>query len=574
MESPDAPKDKRLPMVGWFDPKQLAVTAVDVAISTIFGRHADKRLIEAMTLGDDAPQPFVYPKRGQEGAEDFWLDYAADVGDGWNSTYAVAHYLARETLDLTAPDGTVHQTKRGSVLVFGGDEVYPAASRKNYEERLLTPYRAALARTTPQPDVFAVPGNHDWYDSLVSFTRFFLSGKDFGAWQTRQRRSYFALKLPHRWWLFGIDVQLGSDIDVLQQRYFKEIAREIGPDDHIILCTSEPEWVLEKMYSGFDASTYNERTIRDFEERILGHRVDVIIAGDLHHYRRHEHSTDNTWKRQKIIAGGGGAFLHPTHGPDVETLGKSRATFKKRCSYPDEATSRRLCWRNVMFPFLNRTFLWLAGAVYLLSAWAMKMEIPQAGRWAWDEALYQTGEQLLRSPSASFWVMGVLAMFVLFTDTHSTKYRFIGGLSHGLAHLIAIFFISWTSVFLADSFDFPRQGWGGFVGWYLLPGLFIFGVGAFIGSLLMGLYLLSSLNLFGRHSNEAFSALAIQDWKNFLRLRITKNGLTIYPVGIDRVPRKWKQTGEGTMPDDPAATPPKLIERPVVLGEIATHNLV
>lgn len=560
---PDTPK--RLPMVGWFDPRQLAVTAVDVAISTIFGRHADKRLIEAMTMGDDEPEPFVYPKRGQEGAEAFWLDYAADVGDGWNSTYAVAYWMARDTLPLRAPDGTEHLTQRGSVLVFGGDEVYPTASRQNYEERLLAPYRTALRRTSPQPDVFAIPGNHDWYDSLVSFTRFFLSGKDFGAWQTRQRRSYFALKLPHRWWLLGIDVQLGSDIDVLQQRYFKEIARQIAPGDHIILCTSEPEWVWEKMYGGFDAATYSERTLRDFEERILDHRADVIIAGDLHHYRRHEHSTEDGWKRQKITAGGGGAFLHPTHGPDVDVLGKSRATFRKKCAYPDEATSRRLCWGNLLFPLKNPQFLGLAGFVYLLSAWALKMEIPKAGRWSWMQALHQSCEQLLLSPSAAFWMMGVLAMFVFFTETHSTKYRLIGGLAHGLAHFTAIFFISWTAIFLADILDFQPSGLSGFLGWYLLPGLFILGIGALAGSFIMGVYLLISLNVFGRHSNEAFSALAIQDWKNFLRLKITAEGLTIYPVGIDRVPRQWREDGEQTHPDDSAATAPKLIEHPISL---------
>ena len=51
-----------------------------------------------------------------------------------------------------------------------------------------------------------------------------------------------------------------------------------------------------------------------------------------------------------------------------------------------------------------------------------------------------------------------------------------------------------------------------------------------------------------------------QDWKNFLRLRITKDGLTLFPVGIDRVPRKWKEEGNRVEPDDPQATPPRIIE--------------
>ena len=69
----------------------------------------------------------------------------------------------------------------------------------------------------PEPEVFALPGNHDWYDSLVSFTRLFCSQRWFQGWRTRQRRSYFALKLPGRWWLVATDFQLGSDIDALQE---------------------------------------------------------------------------------------------------------------------------------------------------------------------------------------------------------------------------------------------------------------------------------------------------------------------------------------------------------------------
>jgi hypothetical protein len=84
----------------------------------------------------------------------------------------------------------------------------------------------------------------------------------------------------------------------------------------------------------------------------------------------------------------------------------------------------------------------------------------------------------------------------------------------------------------------------------------------------MGLYLLISLNVFGRHWNEAFSALAIPDWKHFLRLHIAANGdLTIYPIGISRVPRRWKKgdAGPELIPDDSSATEPALIEAPIIL---------
>jgi len=46
-------------------------------------------------------------------------------------------------------------TKRGDVLVFGGDEVYPVASREAYERKLVAPpesLQAALRRLSRTDD--------------------------------------------------------------------------------------------------------------------------------------------------------------------------------------------------------------------------------------------------------------------------------------------------------------------------------------------------------------------------------------------------------------------------------------
>ena len=53
----------------------------------------------------------------------------------------------------------------------------------------------------------------------------------------------------------------------------------------------------------------------------------------------------------------------------------------------------------------------------------------------------------------------------------------------------------------------------------------------------VGLYLFFSLSLFGRHLNESFSTPRIEDWKGFLRIRISPDGaLEGFFFGIDRVP--------------------------------------
>ena len=78
-------------MVGWFDPGPLISTAVDVVVSTTFGRHSDYRMIEALATADQAD--YFNCAQDPDGGErsEIWVDYVADTGDGWNSTYAIAY---------------------------------------------------------------------------------------------------------------------------------------------------------------------------------------------------------------------------------------------------------------------------------------------------------------------------------------------------------------------------------------------------------------------------------------------------------------------------------------------------
>ena len=47
--------------------------------------------------------------------------------------------------------------------------------------------------------------------------------------------------------------------------------------------------------------------------------------------------------------------------------------------------------------------------------------------------------------------------------------------------------------------------------------------------------------LFGWHRNDVFAVQSIVDYRNFLRMRIEKDGwLTIFPIGLARVPRQWR----------------------------------
>ncbi|HEX8116956.1 MAG TPA: metallophosphoesterase [Pyrinomonadaceae bacterium] len=614
----------RLPMVGWYDPRQLFKTGIEVAISTVFGRHSDFRIVEA--LSSDPTEIYNYAVHYNDDLHDtckpdpsrprdsIWIDYVGDVGDGWNSTYAVAYHLAQpehafEYRDPKTGAARQWETKRGDVLVFGGDQVYPTASRLSYEQRLLGPYETALPRVTapPAPHVYAIPGNHDWYDSLVSFTRLFAPGRWIGGWRTQQSRSYFALKLPQGWWLLGTDFQLASDIDAQQVNYFKyvsalmcEVEKRTGEPQRVILCHAEPHWIRAAMYEGIDPG-YNESNLL-FLEDMLGGRVAAFIAGDLHHYRRHE-ADDCVGLTQKITAGGGGAFLHPTHygllGKSLEEIRQppsketpERAFCLKAC-FPPKDVSSRLCWRNLIFPYLkgnaSRTFGLVTAALYLLTALSVLGRVGDADM---SDMRYEpwmlTATALaavLNNHLTLLWVLLIVVGFVFFTDTHSKPYRVLMGGGHGLAHVLAAFGVALVSASFVTQISERSWVWGFPLGGRLftldwrvvLAGALIMLGGFVFGSLLMGLYLLISLNLFGRHSNEAFSSISVEDWKNFLRLHIDERGtLTIYPIGFPSVPRKWSDStapdGPQVLPDGPDAPRPELIEPPIVIDKARTKK--
>jgi hypothetical protein len=574
---PDLDREK---MVGWYDPGQLLRTASEVVISTIFGRNADQRLIEALFADpDDVQDEDLFHDYSHD--PELWLDYVADLGDGWNSTYAVAYQASQAKLSVDYA-GTRYDTVRGRALIFGGDEVYPTASRAQYKRRTFHPYDCAFHGTSPsrRPGLFAIPGNHDWYDSLVSFTRYFIDKDDIAGFCTPQLRSYFAIKLPQHWWLLAADTQLGSYIDGPQTEYFKKVAAKIQDGDGIIICNAEPVWIYDHLYK-HDDPNIDDRNLDFLENTILKNKsVRIFLAGDLHHYRRHA-AEDQT---QKITAGGGGAFLHPTHGADVSSIREEfeedngaalpprpPRTFVHKTSWPSPDISRRLCWKNMFFPILNPKFGIVPAIFYLLSAWSVMAPIGDLGLSQIGTAVHVTLLTALNDPLAVFWTVTLFLGFWLFTDTHVAWYRWTAGTIHGLAHVLAVFLIGWGSAYAAvQVMGLPFRS----IPQLLVSGAFIFVGGYFVGSFLLGVYLLISLNLFGRHANEAFSALKVEDWKHFLRLKIASDGsLTIFPIGIRRVPRRWAASQSGAsgprfLPNDPQATEPELIEAPITIRRL------
>jgi hypothetical protein len=542
-------------MTRWYSPRRMAATAFRVVMSKIFGEYSDARDTQASSRPIDLKR--IDPCLDYSGYDgDFWLDYIADTGDGWDATYAVARSLAARQI---AVDGG--ELPRGRLLILGGDQVYPTASRDDYQESLVEPFKRALpAADGPAPHLYALPGNHDWYDNLASFLGLFCArrpattsstprdGRKIGAWETQQMRSYFVLKLPSRWWVWGVDLQINGYIDQSQLEFFAHaVAEWMRPGDRVILCTPQPDWIRAQ---------WDRKEIRnlDYVENIVegrGCELALVLTGDMHNYNRYVQTVEGR-ERHYVTAGGGGAFLHPTHQlPDAIDIvppgskdGASRHFGKAGRRFPEEQVSRRLAWENLKFAVGNIEFTATLALIYGFIAWILDAAsragtgdgLGQAlGEPGFGSALANGIGLLGRAPLAVLLLLVLCAAHVAFADKRLGMARLaLVGTGHFLAQATATGLIG---VMLVQALHGAFGGLAG--GWGSAAAVLAVGcAGGTAAATVMGGYLLVMLNLFGLHGNEAFSSLRLPDYKNLLRLRIDANGgLEVYALGIEHVPR-------------------------------------
>ncbi len=370
------------PMVRWLSLREVARGGYGEFFGRLFGAFADNRETQASLR-----HPVVHhrveptneaslapPSGGQQvmlcndqlpwhlderaGRSELWMDYFADIGDGFSSTFTVAEQMAKPTTTVEQNGETV-QLPRADILVMGGDGVYPAASQENYRDRTIGPYRTAFVGPdlldTDSPDgrhpdaagepvpLFSIPGNHDWYDGLSAFLeRFTVYNCGEGrspkrGWSIHQTRSYFATQLSDRWWMWGIDVALAADIDTPQMMYFRQVASIMPADSRIILCTAKPSWLKRGRPSGWSrlmasigrgadstpAPSDGWDQLTYFIDSTLGpsgaRSIRLVLSGDKHFLSVHE-PEDSTYPTVAVSGGAGGYLSSTRESPEALDL--------------------------------------------------------------------------------------------------------------------------------------------------------------------------------------------------------------------------------------------------------------
>ncbi|MFI5299307.1 MAG: hypothetical protein ACHREM_14525 [Polyangiales bacterium] len=514
------------------------------------------KLVEqvASHLRGDSLRPPDHPRPRRSLCEaierDLWIDYVADTGDDVTASEAVASLVMRSYM---LPDPRIAGEEvvgaRGDILFFGGDTAYPVATANEILARVVVPFNRAIAKN-PGPAgvhraILGIPGNHDWYDGLDGFARlvrrrvgqisaeelqpeteiehrtrisharefverFVLAGRIhkrkalvIDGYETMQHASYFALPLAPGLDMLAVDRQLRT-LDFRQRRYFARFRAE-NASSH-----TSPRTMLmlpDPVYAFLEDSPSGVAMIKSLELD-LTRDPHLVISGDIHHYQRRP-----IGESLHVVAGGGGAFLHPARIPqDIEPVPivewpghiASRALLRRvpfHVAFGGAGFIPHLALVAIFGPALAIGVTWWSARSSMILAASLSAGIIGAVCSA-----FLGGIRKRRGKRA--WQIALLAT--------------LAGVAMGLGPTIVD-----GVVVLA----FARFGIDVAAKW---QAMLVVILAAFFGAGVFGVYL-ATLTRFGLESTQAFTALGFPGFRHFLRIRIRADGggVDVWCIGLE-----------------------------------------
>jgi hypothetical protein len=349
---------------------------------------AKSYLVNELDLRDWMSQSAIGNFR--DGRDEVWFDYIADTGDNELVMRTLSENFRREF-----PAGTLgpdHPTLPvGAFLFVGGDTAYHVSDESTLRSRFVTPMNASLpphGRAVRPREIFAIPGNHDYYDNLVGFNRLFRrpypgtaqSVLPLTGFRSVQEASYIKILLPHGWQLWGADVGKHG-LDYRQRVYFREGERP----QRLILCTPTPPVALDRVTVPADPADAERKAFLQLLDPSPESAPETLpvgfdpaftpdsggqlpppghcrlhLGGDTHHYARYSGHADPADRTPAsvatVVSGGGGAFTHPTE----HSCGPVAAAVR----YPAREASRTAIAATLVNPFA----IMCAGILHVVGA--------------------------------------------------------------------------------------------------------------------------------------------------------------------------------------------------------------
>jgi 3',5'-cyclic AMP phosphodiesterase CpdA len=260
---------------------------------------------------------------GLNGSEPFSFIVIGDTGEG----DASQHVLRDSLIRASGADDV-------RFVVLSSDVVYPTGAMKDYEARFWLPFKGV---TKP---VYAIPGNHDWYDALEGFAATFftpasaraairariavdgglssttdgridefITSADFLRRQYRvptgdQQGSFFQVQTPD-FALLAVDTGVLRGLDPDELTWLRA-ALEASRGKMIMAVLGHP------IFAGGHDVAQGDEEFMAVRELLRRHNVSIVMAGDTHdleYYREPGPGGTGTSVIHHWVNGGGGAYL-------------------------------------------------------------------------------------------------------------------------------------------------------------------------------------------------------------------------------------------------------------------------
>ncbi len=259
---------------------------------------------------------------GVEGGGDFSFLVIGDPGEGDPSQ----HVLRDRILEATSREEV-------RFILISSDVVYPTGAMKDYEANFWLPMKG-----TRKP-VYAIPGNHDWYDALEAFTATFMEpGAARAAMRARvaadnhlsattegrideliakaaflrqqygvptgfQRAPFFDVQTP-QFALIAVDTGVARTVDPVQWRWL-EAALEEARGKTVMAVLGHP------FYAGGHYTATGHEGFTRVHDLLKRHGVPIVMAGDTHdlEYYAEPRPQNAGPPVHHFVNGGGGAYL-------------------------------------------------------------------------------------------------------------------------------------------------------------------------------------------------------------------------------------------------------------------------
>ncbi len=360
--------------------------------------------------GPDDPMYRVTPD-GTAGGADFSFLVLGDTGEGGTAQ----HSLRDQYLFLgRRPDV--------KFLVISSDVIYPSGEMSGYESKFYLPFKGF---TKP---IYAIPGNHDWYDALEGFAANFFEAdaarasmlarvttdnrmttttegridamiheaarlrREYGVSTGWQRGPFFEIQTD-RFALIAADTGILRRVDTRQWQWLKgalERSRSQGKFTFVIL--GHPLYAGGRYQGGSDEPIAGEWTPREGRSEALGqvlggdeapfaavhqllrqHQVPIVMAGDTHyfeHYREHYEAAGATRTMHHFVNGGGGAYMSigtPLDWPKQPAVADC-AFFPRRDLVTDKLDRETPAWKKPLWLWVKHLRAWPLTAETLAGA--------------------------------------------------------------------------------------------------------------------------------------------------------------------------------------------------------------